>query len=71
MPEGQGIALRQERGEEGFLGFGTSCMAYIAISAANPNSDSGVRGGEHRVSLLFGAYMHKLSSTMLRPDHYY
>ena len=46
-------------------------MAYIAISAANPNSDSGAWGGEHRDSLLLGTYMHKLSSTVLQSDNYY
>lgn len=55
----QGIARRQERWKG----------AHPAISAANPNSGSGARGGEHRDPLLLCIYKHTLSRTALWSDH--
>lgn len=51
VPEGWGTALRQERGEDRFPFFQTLRVAYIAISAANPNCDCGAQGGARRDSL--------------------
>lgn len=59
MREGiQGIALGQKMWEGG----------HIAISAANPNSGSGVQGGGHREPLLLCIYEHNPSRAVLWSD---